>query len=179
MSVSVSPSNGVCPVSISIQHAAERPDIGPLVHGLCRAPAPGDMYAAVPRITPASVWRESAPSATARSGDPVPARITALARPKSKTFTVPSGRSLIFAGLRSRWMMPCSCAASSASAICRRSATPHRAESGPARCDRPASALRPARARAPWSRPALEAVDGCDVGVIQRGEDFGFALEAR
>ena len=43
----------------------------------------------------------------------------ALARPKSSTFTVPSGRSLMFAGLRSRWMIPCSCAASRASAICR------------------------------------------------------------
>ena len=41
-----------------------------------------------------------------------------LARPKSSTFTVPSGRTLMFAGFRSRWMMPCSCAASSASAIC-------------------------------------------------------------
>ena len=43
---------------------------------------------------------------------------SAFARPKSSTFTVPSGRSLMFAGFRSRWMMPCSCAASSASAIC-------------------------------------------------------------
>ena len=36
----------------------------------------------------------------------------ALARPKSSTFTVPSGRTLMFAGFRSRWMIPCSCAAS-------------------------------------------------------------------
>ena len=42
---------------------------------------------------------------------------SALARPKSSTLTVPSGRILMFAGLRSRWMMPCSWAASSASAI--------------------------------------------------------------
>ena len=42
----------------------------------------------------------------------------AFARPKSSTFTVPSARTLMFAGLRSRWMMPCSCAASRASAIC-------------------------------------------------------------
>ena len=44
---------------------------------------------------------------------------SALASPKSSTFTVPSRRTLMFAGLRSRWTMPCSCAASSASAICR------------------------------------------------------------
>ncbi len=42
----------------------------------------------------------------------------ALARPKSSTLTVPSGRSLMLAGLRSRWTIPCSCAASRASAIC-------------------------------------------------------------
>ena len=42
----------------------------------------------------------------------------ALARPKSNTFTMPSRRTLMFAGFKSRWMIPCSCAASSASAIC-------------------------------------------------------------
>ena len=42
----------------------------------------------------------------------------AFAKPKSSTFTVPSARTLMFAGFRSRWMIPCSCAASSASAIC-------------------------------------------------------------
>jgi hypothetical protein len=41
-----------------------------------------------------------------------------FANPKSSTFTVPSGRTLMFAGFRSRWTIPCSCAASSASAIC-------------------------------------------------------------
>ena len=46
-----------------------------------------------------------------------PAGAIALAKPKSRTFTVPSGRILMLAGLRSRWMTPCSCAASSASAI--------------------------------------------------------------
>ena len=30
----------------------------------------------------------------------------AFASPKSSTFTVPSSRTLMFAGLRSRWMMP-------------------------------------------------------------------------
>ena len=32
----------------------------------------------------------------------------AFARPKSNTFTTPSGRSFTFAGFKSRWMMPCS-----------------------------------------------------------------------
>ncbi len=42
----------------------------------------------------------------------------ALARPKSSTLTLSSGVILMFAGFRSRWTMPFSCAASSASAIC-------------------------------------------------------------
>src|ERR1039457_448558 len=36
----------------------------------------------------------------------------ALASPKSRIYTVPSGVTLMFAGLRSRWIMPFSCAAS-------------------------------------------------------------------
>ena len=43
----------------------------------------------------------------------------ALASPKSSSFTVPSGVTLMLAGLRSRWTMPFSCAASSAAAIWR------------------------------------------------------------
>ena len=42
----------------------------------------------------------------------------ALARPKSSTLTTPSSRTITLAGLRSRWTMPASCAASRASAIC-------------------------------------------------------------
>ena len=51
-------------------------------------------------------------------GDEPAAGSIAFASPKSSTFTVPSARTLMFAGFRSRWMIPCSCAASSASAIC-------------------------------------------------------------
>ena len=58
-------------------------------------------------------------SATRLSPIPDPGS-SALASPKSSTFTTPSARSLMLAGLRSRWMIPCSCAASSASAICLR-----------------------------------------------------------
>ena len=58
---------------------------------------------------------------------------SAFARPKSSTLTVPSGATLMLAGFRSRWMMPCSCAASRASAICVRSAAPRRAACGPLR----------------------------------------------
>ena len=56
------------------------------------------------------------PALGSRFSDPGSA---SFANPKSSTLTVPSGRTLMFAGFRSRWMMPCACAASSASAICR------------------------------------------------------------
>src|SRR5215471_2269023 len=80
----------------------------------------GAMYAAVPRIIPTPVIIAGVvivgefvtPAARLVTGS------SAFARPRSRTFTAPSGRTLMFAGFRSRWMMPCSCAASSASAIC-------------------------------------------------------------
>ena len=37
---------------------------------------------------------------------PGPSPVQALARPKSRTFTFPSGVTFTFAGLRSRWTMP-------------------------------------------------------------------------
>ena len=46
---------------------------------------------------------------------------------------MPSGRTLMFAGFRSRWTMPCSCAASSASAICRAMGSASSSGIGPAR----------------------------------------------
>ena len=55
----------------------------------------------------------------------------ALARPKSSTFTVPSGVTLMLAGFRSRWMMPRSCAYSMASAICLAMASARSIGSGP------------------------------------------------
>ena len=110
------------------QHDAERPDIRAPVDRLaarllgrhvgCRPEdhahpviAAGLAIVAVERVV-ATVLRWRA-AAVATGGS------SALARPKSSTFTVPSDRSLMFAGLRSRWTMPASCAASRASAICR------------------------------------------------------------
>ena len=106
---------------------------------------------------------------------------SALARPKSSTFTVPSGRSLIFAGLRSRWMIPCSCAASSASAICR--AIGRASSSG----SRSPGLIRVGQRRSldqlqHERRHAVgffKAVNRRDVRMIQRGEDLSLALEAR
>ena len=74
-----------------------------------RAPAPDSC---TPRPS-------SAPVIVEPLGASSDAGVSTVANPKSSTFTVPSARTLMFAGFRSRWMMPCSCAASSASAICR------------------------------------------------------------
>ena len=98
-----------------VEHAAERPDVG----------APVDGFAA--RLLGAHVRRRAEHHAglghrgRRQRGRlrPVVARgSSALAMPKSSTFTVPSGVSLMFAGFRSRCTMPRSCAASSAAAIC-------------------------------------------------------------
>jgi hypothetical protein len=80
----------------------------------------GDMYAAVPRITPICVIAGVVivgDSAGVLPGRPAPVDSASFASPKSRIFTVPSGLTLIFAGFRSRWTIPCSCAASNASAI--------------------------------------------------------------
>jgi hypothetical protein len=76
------------------------------------------MYAAVPRITPTPVIM----AGVVIVGDcdifaALPTGSIALARPKSSTFTVPSGVVMMLVGFRSRCTMPFSCAASSAAAI--------------------------------------------------------------
>lgn len=115
-SVVSSPSNARRPVSISYrttpnaQMSARRSTTRP------RA-CSGAMYAAVPRIIPSCVARPVMVGEFMMSVEE--AGSDALAKPKSSTFTVPSARTLMFWGLMSRWMMPCSCAASTASAICR------------------------------------------------------------
>ena len=63
----------------------------------------GLMYAAVPRIIPACVIAGVViVGGGDMLGDDATAGSIALASPKSSTFTVPSGRTLILAGFRSR-----------------------------------------------------------------------------
>ena len=92
----------------------------------------------------------------------------AFASPKSSTFTVPSARTLMFAGFRSRWMMPCSCAASSASAICFAMASASSMGIAPLRDPigerRPFDQLHDQRVQAAG---ILEAVDRGDVRMIE------------
>ena len=77
-------------------------------------------------------------------------------------------------------MIPCSCAASSASAICFAIGSASSSGIGPRaiRCDRSSpstSSITSARDAARF----FEAVDARDVRMIQRREDLRFALEAR
>ena len=75
-------------------------------------------------------------------------------------------------------MMPCSCAASSASAICfaiRSASSRDRASSKPRR-ESSLDQFHHEGGRAP---ALFEAVDGGDVWLVQRAEDLGFTLEAR
>ena len=70
----------------------------------------GDMYAVVPGMVPGSVSAATVSRSSRRSSS------TALASPKSSTFTRPRADSMMFCGLMSRWMMPRACASPSASA---------------------------------------------------------------
>ena len=102
-----------------VEHAAERPDVGALVDGLAARLLGAHVRGRAEHHADAGHHRR----ADVIVGDAVASTLpdigsSAFASPKSSTFTVPSGRTLMFAGFRSRWMMPCSCAASSASAIC-------------------------------------------------------------
>ena len=75
----------------------------------------GDMYGTVPITAPAS----ESPAVAVASSLPDGPESVLFARPKSRSFTRPPDVSRTFAGFRSRWTIPFSCAAASASAICR------------------------------------------------------------
>src|SRR6516165_2868173 len=111
------------------KHGAERPDITTPVHRL----APCLLRTHVRRGAQdhALAGRRGAErgrviTLTGPSGHPLPegeglgvrGTSSALAKPKSRIFTVPSGLTFTLAGLRSRWMTPRSCAYSSPSVIC-------------------------------------------------------------
>ena len=96
-----SPSNARRPVSISYRttpNAQMSARLSTLLPFACS----GAMYAAVPRIMPICVACAVTVGELIASTRDVPAGSIAFARPKSRTFTVPSARILMFAGLRSR-----------------------------------------------------------------------------
>ena len=138
------------------------------------------MYAAVPRIipTPVIIAGVVIVGDCDTLGDIAPGGSIAFASPKSSTFTVPSGRTLMFAGLRSRWMIPCSCAASSASAICLAIGSASSTGIAPRamRCDE-VVALDEFHHQRTHTVRFFEAVDVRDVRMIERGERLRLACE--
>ena len=136
-----------------VEHAAERPDVGALVDGLaarllrrtCRPRCRGSCP------TPRHRRRRQRRRQRDRSRRDEPSRLEAPwpGRSRAPSRCRPA-RTLMFAGLRSRWTMPCSCAASSASAICARDRQRFvERQRARARCDRASVGPRPAPSRAP------------------------------
>ena len=115
VSETVSPSNALRPASISYNTTPNAQMSALLSTDLPRA-CSGDMYAAVPITTPACVAAVVRVGECVRSGEER-SPVSAFARPKSSTLTLPSGVIFTFAGFRSRCTIPFSCAASKASAI--------------------------------------------------------------
>ena len=98
-----------------VQEASEGPDVRPLIDLHALAPAPDSCTRECPRSAPPTVPEPVSVAGSERCGFASVPQI-AFARPKSNTLTLPCGVTLTLAGFRSRWMIPCSCAASSASA---------------------------------------------------------------
>ena len=93
---------------------------------------------------------------------------------------MPSSRTLMLAGFRSRWMIPCSCAASSASAICRAIGSASSSGIGAARDPlRQVLALDQLHHQRADVADRFEAVDVRDVRMVERRERLRFALEPR
>src|SRR5207253_4663235 len=84
------------------------------------------------------------------------------------------------AGFKSRWRRPCSCAASSASAICFAMGRASSGGIGPFR-DAVSEGLPEDEFKDERLRPLtlLQPVDGRDVGMVQRGENLGLPLKSR
>ena len=76
-------------------------------------------------------------------------------------------------------MIPCSCAASSASAICFAIGSASSNGIAPSAIRSASVALDQLHHERGHAVRLLEAVDVRDVRMVQRGEDFGFALEPR
>ena len=103
----------------------------------------------------------------------------AFARPKSSTFTRPSVVSMMLAGLRSRWTMPFSWAAASASARAMPIVDHPPTGSPPSRNQAiERLALHQLHREEAHAAGLLDRVDGDDVRVIERGDGLGLALEA-
>ena len=102
-----SPANAWRPLSISYS-TAPNDQISERRSAALPLACSGDMYAAVPMITPAVVAPDDNVGEWVRSAANAARSSIAFANPKSSTLTTPSAATLMLAGLRSRWMTPCS-----------------------------------------------------------------------
>ena len=165
------------------QHHAERPDVRALVDGpaarLLRRHVGGgaEDHAAL-----GARRRRRASGEFVGARRALDSRSSAFARPKSSTFTTPSGVILMLAGFRSRWTMPFSCAASSASAICARDGE----GVGQAEPSAPGvrAAAMPSASVGAWDElhhqvVGPDVVERADVRMVERGKRPRLALEAR
>ena len=177
VSLTVSPENACFPVSISNNRQPKAKMSARLSTRLPRA-CSGLMYAAVPRITPAMVGELPSSVGECDRLEFDTSLSTALARPKSSTFTIPPGVTTTLAGFKSRCTMPWSCADSIASATWRAIAERFLDRDGPAReALVEIFAFHELEHEHALGAVALDAVNGGDVRVVQRGEEFGLALE--
>ena len=104
-SLTVSPVYIARPVSISAKTTPKAQMSARLSTVFPRA-CSGDMYAAVPMITPACVARMVSVGESAGLSPEAGSFDSAFASPKSSTLAWPSAESLILAGFRSRWTTP-------------------------------------------------------------------------
>ena len=103
VSDTVSPANATRPASISKSTQPNAQMSLRLSTARPRA-CSGLMYAAVPMMAPSRRLESMTSGAFVRLSPP--AVTTGFASPKSSTLTTPSGVTLMFAGFRSRWMIP-------------------------------------------------------------------------
>ena len=103
---SVAPSNGRRPVLSSYKTT---PSANTSVRGSTGSPrtCSGAIYGTVPMTWPGI----DIPASVTSSPDSDPAALASVARPKSSTLMRLSVVSTTFAGFKSRWVMPCACAA--------------------------------------------------------------------
>jgi len=113
------------------------------------------------------------------AGGPSAAWTELVAIPKSRILTTPSGVILTLSGLRSRWTMPRSCAASSPSAIWAQTRQGF-VDGQRALADALAEALAGdvLEDEQPLTAGFLQVVDRRQVAVIEGGEGLGLLLEA-
>ena len=118
------------------------------------------------------------------AGDAMSAPWPTFARPKSRTLTTPSGVILMFAGFKSRWTMPRLVRGVERLGDLPRDPMTCRRQLGDrGRAEMRSASVSPSTSsstrRAHAVAPVLDAVDGADVRMIERGEHPRLALEAR